>query len=154
MSCQELRQSRKLRTDYDVAVPLHLKTGNVACPELDHEVNPRLLSRADEEAVAGAKDAVEAAILAPFFLVHGHPYRIDAVRIFGADRPGDRVDATRADAVLVDRERQFRGTGALPFPETCGDEQDGYRPWNFAERFSRNAVNPSFMSCVAARRPK
>ena len=146
MSCQQLRLSRKLRTDYDVAVPLGLKTGNITRPELEDEADSRLLAGGHEEAVASAEDAVEAAILTTLFRVDGHPHGIDAVRIFGTDRTGDRVDLARAHAVLVDRERQLGGAGPLPLPETRRNEDECYRPWNFAERFSRNAVSPSFMS--------
>src|SRR6266496_1674824 len=117
--------SRKLRTDYDVAIPLDLKTGDITRPEQQHEAGPRLLPGGHKEAVARAEDAVEAAILTTFFRVNGHPNGIDAVRIFGADHPGDGVDLARAHAVLVDGERQLRGPGPLSLAETRRHDDEG-----------------------------
>ena len=123
-----------------------LKTGGIASPKRHPDMRPGLRAGGDDDAIAPREDPAEAAVLTLYFGGDGDPDRIDAIEILGANRAGNRIDAARGEGRIVDGERELRRPGPLAFPQTGGSEQKGYRPWNLAERLSRNAAVPSFMS--------
>lgn len=126
MSCQQLRLRRKSRYDHDVRVALDLKTGEIACPQVQWQLLADTPAGGHEEAVARAEDAIEAAILTQLDAVQRDPDGIDAVRIFGADVTGNRVGAACRHRRIVDRKGDARRPRAFPLAEARrgGEQQD------------------------------
>ena len=77
----------------------------------------------DDEAKPPRKYAAKAAVLTLLGGVERHPDGIDAVEIFGMDRPANRVDAVLGQGRVVERERELWGTGALSVADAGGAEQ-------------------------------
>lgn len=155
MSCQQLRQLRKLRSDHNVRVPLGLKPRYIPGAEGQWEASALGAAGGDHKPPAGGEHQVEPAVFALLHAVQGDPDRIYPIGILRAHTPGECVGVGGAECGdVVDRERQPRRPGTLPLGQAGCDEQENQRPWNLAARFSRNAVVPSFMSEVAARSPK
>lgn len=155
MSCQQLSQLRKSRSDHNVRVPLGLKPRYIPGAEGQREAIALGVAGCDHKPPAGGEHPVEHAIFALLHAVQCDPDRIYPIGILRAHTPGERVGVGGAECGdVVDREGQSRRPGTLALGQAGCDEQEDQRPWKLAARFSRNAVVPSFMSEVAARSPK
>src|SRR5262249_11736719 len=89
--------------------------------------------------------------------VDRQPDGIDPVGVVGAQRARQGVGG--GHRILVNEDGEPRRAGSLAVRLACRrrgpcHHEQGQRPSKRAGRFSRNAVVPSFMSCVAASRPK
>jgi len=102
---------------------LGFKPGGIARPKRHRDVGPGSSAGGDDEAKAPRKYAAKAAVLTLLGGVERHPDGIDAVEIFGTDRPTNRVDAVLGQGRVVERERELRGTGARSVPDAGGAEQ-------------------------------